>query len=233
MSSELFEQVDEILKSIEMPDRHTYFQLEKFNIGREPTGQAQLWQIIRELQVRRDTVDAYNKDLLDAGDNLELLDIRIERLNREIREMAKQDSTFTDLNIQEGEITIRKLQREKEALVKAAQKVNRKLKYVFEEMAFLVKGYSAVLSQVGEAKPLDDEQAQKEMWNEKLLEEFNLRILLQRPLDAELVRTIMCLHDDAPVKQHTTKMLEVRQRQMLGQQKPPEIQAKIIGKRPE
>ena len=182
------------------------------------------------MQVRRDTTDAYNKDLQDAEDNLELIDIRIERLNREIREMAKQDSLFTDLNIQEGEITIRKLQREKEALVKSAQKVNRKLGYVLEEMAFLIEGYGKILAQVGEIKPVDDEQAQKEMWNEKLLEEFNLRILLQRPLDAELVRTIMCLHDDAPVKQHTTKLLEVRQRQMLGQQKSPDIRAKIIGK---
>ena len=230
MSRELLRQTDEILKKVDIPDRHTYFQLEKFNIGREPTGQAQLWQIVRELQVRRDTTDAYNKDLQDAEDNLELIDIRIERLNREIREMAKQDSLFTDLNIQEGEITIRKLQREKEALVKSSQKVNRKLGYVLEEMDFLIKGYSKILAQVGEIKPLDDEQAQKEMWNEKLLEEFNLRIILQRPLDAELVRTIMCLHDDAPVKQHTTKLLEVRQRQMLGQQKSPDIRAKIIGK---
>ena len=230
MTSELLRKTDEILKKVDIPDRHTYFQLEKFNIGREPTGQAQLWQIVRELQVRRDTTDAYNKDLRDAEDNLELIDIRIERLNREIREMSKHDSLFTDLNIQEGEITIRKLQREKEALVKSSQKVNRKLGYVLEEMDFLIKGYSKILAQVGEIKPLDDEQAQKEMWNEKLLEEFNLRIILQRPLDAELVRTIMCLHDDAPVKQHTTKLLEVRQRQMLGQQKSPDIRAKIIGK---
>ena len=38
MSRELLRQTDEILKKVDIPDRHTYFQLEKFNIGREPTG---------------------------------------------------------------------------------------------------------------------------------------------------------------------------------------------------
>lgn len=233
---ELIDQVDEILKKSELPDRHTYFQLEKFNIGREPTAQAQLWQIVRELQVRRDTVESYDKDLKDAEDNLELMDLKIERLNREIKEMSKTESTFADLNIQEHEITIRKLQREKESLIKAAQKVNQKLKYIFEEIAFLVRGFGTIVDQVGEMKPLDDEQAQKQMWNEKLLEELNLRVLLQRPLDADLVRTIMCLNDDAPVKQQVIKILEFRQNQMLSQnacshQDP--IRAKIVGKKPE
>lgn len=232
MSTELLQHVDEVLKQAAMPDRHTYFQLEKFNIGKEPTAQAQLWQIARELQVRRDTIDAYDKDLKDAEDNLELFDIKIERLNREIRQEAEANSTFTDLNIQEREINIRKLQREKEALVKAARKVNEKRKYYLEEMAFLLTGFNKILSQVGEMKPLDDEQSQKEMWNQKLLEEFNLRILLQRPLDAELVKTIMCLHDEAPVKRHLTKVLEIRQQGMMPRPQV-EPQAKIVGKKPE
>ena len=231
MSSELLEQVESILAKSSIPDRHTYFQLEKFNIGREPTGQSQLWQIVRELQVRRETVDAYEKDLRDAEDNLELMDLRIERLNREIKEMSKQDSPFNDLNIQEHEIAIRKLQREKVALAKSAQRVNSKFKYLLEEMAFLVAGYDRIIRHVGEMKPLDDEVAQKEMWNEKLLEEFNLRILLQRPLESEFVKTIMCLHDDAPVKKHMTKMLEVRQQQLLSARPQIEPRARIVGKK--
>lgn len=217
-SLELLEQVDEILKKAALPDRHTCFQLEKFNIGREPTAQAQLWQIVRELQVRRDTIDAYEKDLKDAEDNLELFDIKIERLNREIHREAETKNDFTDLNIQEREINIRKLQRDKEALVKSARKVNEKQKYYLEEITFLVVGFNKILVQVGEMKPLDDEDSQKEMWNEKLLEEFNLRVILQRPFDTELVRTIMCLHDEASVKKHLTRILELRQQEMMQKQ---------------
>lgn len=222
MSIEVIEKANEILKNVEMPDRHSFFQLQKFVIGKEVTGHAQLWQIVRELQARKETVDCYQKDLANAEDDLELFDLRIERMNREIRHLAKletEEPVEIDLDIKEREINIRKLQREKAALVQSAQKVNKKLKYIIEEMSFLTVAYDAVVRQLGDVKPLDDEQAQKEMWNEKLLEEFNLRILLQKPLDPELVKTIMCLDDDSSVKQHLTKALEARQNDMIAQGK--------------
>lgn len=238
MSTELTERAAEIIKKAQMPNRHTFYQLQKFVIGKEPTGQAQLWQIVRELEVRLETVESYRKDLEDSEDNLELFDLKIERLDRDIRmfaEISKEDNPVVDLDIKEREINIRKLQREKESLVKAAQKVNKKMVASLEEMHFLVQAFDAVVGQIGEMKPLDDEAAQREMWNEKLLEEFNLRILLQRPLDPELVKTIMCLHDGATVKQHLTKALEAKQQAMIAQgaeqqklQKPKvEVKAKV------
>ena len=217
MSTELIEKVDEILKKNELPDRHTFFQIEKFIVGKEPTAQGQLWQIIRELQNRQETVDSYKRDLEDAEDNLELIDIKIERNNREIRELAQHEGA--DLEIKEREINIRKLQREKEALVKSARKVNKKLKCILEEMSFLASGYEKVVAQIGDPKKLDDEAAQREYWNERLLEEFNLRIILKKPLDPEFVRTVMALHDEAPVKQHLTKALEGIQQKMIEQNK--------------
>lgn len=217
-TEELLTKTQEILNKVKLPDRHSFFQLEKFVIGKEPTGNAQVWQIVRELDARHETVDAYKKDLADAEDNLELFDIRIERTDIEIRKLAKLDleePSTRDLDIKEREINIRKLQREKEALIKASQKVKKKFEYVLEEMNFLVSAFDSVVEHLGEIKPLDDREAQKEMWNEKLLEEFNLRILLQRPLDPELVRTIMCLPDGSSVKDHLTKMLEARQQHMM------------------
>lgn len=225
MSTEVIEQVDLILKEAEMPDRHTFFQIEKFIIGGEPTAQGQLWQITRELQAKRETVDSYKTDLADAEDNLELFDIKVERLNREIRLMAQDEKM--DLNIKENEINIRKLQRNKESLVKSARKVNKKLKYILEEMEFLAAGHKQIVELVGEAKPLDDEDAQKEYWNEKLLEEFNLRVILKRPLDPDFVKTVMSLHDEAVVKKHLTSTIEGIQQQMIEQR-----QALPVDKRP-
>ena len=91
MSTELIEKVHTILNKASLPDRHTFFQLEKFVIGKEPTAQSQLWQIIREMQARIETVDSYRKQLEDAEDTLELFDIKIERQNRAIREESKVD----------------------------------------------------------------------------------------------------------------------------------------------
>lgn len=219
MSTELTEKVDGILKKAELPDRHTFFQIEKFLIGKEPTGQAQLWQIVRELKARQETVESYKKQLEDCEDELELFDIRIERLNRNIRDLAKKESDvegeYNDLRIQECEINIRKLQREKEHLVKAARKVQQKLKNLMEEMAFLAAGYDRIVAVVGDMKSLDDEQAQREYWNEKLLEEFNLRVMFNRPLDPEFVKTVLSLDDGSPVKTHVIGLVNQIQHKMI------------------
>lgn len=211
----LIKKAEEILNHADLPDRHTFFQLEKFNIGKEPTAQAQLWQIVREMQARMETVDSYRRQLEDAEDNLELFDLKIERANRQIREFAKEEALFTDLNINELEINIRKLKREKEALVLASRRVQKKLKCIFEELSFLTTSYENIVKAHGEMKPLDDPSAQREMWNEKLLEEFNLRVILNRPLEPEFVRTVLCLGDDAPVKRHIVHLLENIQKKMI------------------
>lgn len=226
MSTELIEKVETILNKVDLPDRHTFFQLEKFVIGKEPTVQAQLWQIVREMQARLETIDSYRKQLEDAEDTLELFDLKIERQNRAMREESKAETTYSDLNLQEYEINIRKLQREKDSLILSARKVTKKLKCILEELAFLTMAYENIVKNHGEIKPLDDEAAQKEMWNEKLLEEFNLRVILQRPLEPEFVRTVLCLGDDSPVKQHVVKLVENIQKKMLTQAKPPQVEVK-------
>jgi len=233
MSTELSEKVDEILKNAKLPDRHTFFQIEKFLIGKEPTGQAQLWQIVRELNARQETVESYKKQLEDCEDEFELFDIKIERFNRNIRDLAKIEpetieGEYLDLRIQEYEINIRKLQREKESLAKSAKKVQQKLKNVMEEMAFLTHGYDRIKAVVGEMKSLDDEQAQREYWNEKLLEEFNLRVMFNRPLDPEFIKTVLSLEDGSPVKNHVIGLVNNIQNKMIEQQKK-ELESKVQG----
>ncbi len=235
MSQQLIEKVDGILTKAELPDRHTFFQIEKFIIGKEPTAQSQLWSIVRELQARKETIDAYKKDLADAEDNLELFDIKIERIDLQIQSEKMENSNMAALNIKECEINIRKLQREKEALINAARKIHKKLKCVLEEMAFLVSGFEKIEIKIGTMKPLDDEQSQKDMWNEKFLEEFNLRVILNRPLDPEFIKSVMCLHDEAPVKKHVIGVIENIQNKMVEEKrnsKKPEVtvKANITGK---
>lgn len=222
MSTEELSKINEILEKADLPDRHTFFQIEKFIIGKEPTVQSQLWAIIRELQARRETVEQFEKDLKDSEDNIELFDIKIEKLDRLLKKESNNNDEFSDLNIKEYEINIRKLQRDKESLVLAAQKVNKKLKCTIEEMKYLLTGYENIVKKYGNLKPLDDENSQKEMWNEKLLEEFNLRLILQRPLDPEFVRTVLCLNDDAPVKRQVINLIENIQKQIIASKSIPQ-----------
>jgi len=227
LSSELIQTIDEILQRADIPERHTYFQIEKFIIGKEVTAQAQLWQIVRELKARRETVDSFTQQLEDAGDNLELFDIQIERQQKLLNEEKHLGNDANPLNIKEIEINIRKLIREKERLIQSIKKVQDKVKFSLEEASFLILAFNRI-EQIEKLKALDDKEAQTEYWNEKLLEEFNLRILLRNPLDSELIRTIMALNNEAPVKKHVSSMLEQVQKSMLEQN-----QLKLNQNRPE
>ena len=86
----------------------SFFQIEKFIIGKEVTAQAQLWSIVRELQSRKETVENLELDLENAEDNLELFDIKIEKIEKLIRMDVEKDDVFSQLNIRENEINIRK-----------------------------------------------------------------------------------------------------------------------------
>lgn len=232
MSTELLGKVDEILKNADIPERHSYFQIEKFMIGKEVTTQAQLWAIARELQAKRETVDSFHLDLEEAEDNLELIDIQIEKLDRFIRKEADQKELLTDLNIQEHEINIRKLRRKKQGLIKSAQKVNKKLKGMLEEINHLVKGYEQIVTKFEQMKPFDDEAAQKEMWEERLLEEFNLRLILNRPLDPEFVKTVLCLPNESGVKGQMIALVQHLQQRFDKSKAIPEKQQPKIKPKP-
>lgn len=229
MSTELIERVDVILGQANLADRPSFFQIEKFIIGKEVTTQAQLWQIVKELEARRETVDSLNDQLADAEDQLEMFEVEIERLNLKLNylkvpmemppvelnpSVQHYSSELQRLEMQEIEINIRKAERKRDALAKAARKVSKKRKFILEEMNCLVAAFDKVIVVAGEVKSIDDRDAQREMWNEKYLEEFNLRVLLKRPMDSEFIRCVMALEDDAPVKKHVIDLL-TRQQQLM------------------
>lgn len=203
--SDILQKVDSILGSVEIPERHTFFQLKNFVIGKEYTVQGQLWQIIRELRSRRDSIESLELQLEDSEDNLELIDIGIEAYKTP--DFLGVDSTRIELQMREINVHVRKKEREKRSLLKAMEKIKSKIKYLTEESQYLI-GAFVTLSKVQEVKPLDDITAQKEYWNEKLSEELNLRLLLKTHIDTDFVRTILSLDEDSPVKQSMLAILK-------------------------
>lgn len=211
MSSELLDKVNAIVEKSDIPERHTFFQIKNFIIGKEYTVQGQLWQIVRELKARRDNVEALELQIADSEDNVALIDIRIERLCSHIDVHSDYDAL---LRAKEHEIALRKLDREKMALQKNVNSLKAKLKYLLEEVVFFTGAFDS-LSKVEPMKPMDDVGAQKQYWNEKLANHLNLRLLLKNPLDTEFVNTILALDDDAPVKQHMLGILDKVQKLMI------------------
>ena len=60
--SELMTAMDDLLKN-EVVQRHSYFQLKYFLIGKEPTNQAKMWQCLRELKTRRQSLKAISLEI--------------------------------------------------------------------------------------------------------------------------------------------------------------------------
>ena len=190
--------------------RPSYFQLKYFVLGKEPTIQAKLWCCIRELRNRRDSMVAMRAEIEETKDNRELLQIKIERL---LSYTPAAESCFDKM---EKEVNVRKHRRQMESLVRSLENLRRTLKETEEEAEFLVKAFRS-LERLEELKPLDDVQAQNEYWNEKFSQKLDLLTLLHKPLDAELVHSILLLDDRTPVKKKVVSIMEMLRRQAIGQ----------------
>lgn len=200
-------EIDRITKN-PSKERHSFFQLKFFLIGKEPTTQAKLWRCVRELKTRKETIEALKMEIDDVNDNLELLNIKDEEL------LSDDDKRIA--------IRRRKLSRKKQQLSSRLLKVKERLSNIEEESAFIVNAFNS-LEKVEKLKPFDDFESQKDMWNEKLGQEFHLRMMLGMPHDLELIKTILALNADAPVKQTAVSMLDSIQHRIENNQKQAEL----------
>lgn len=180
--------------NLPLKERHSYFQLQYFLIGKEPTIQSRLWRCVRELKSRKDTLISMQMEIEEINDDLEMIDISLKENN------LKKSSQPIAV-IQE-----RKLERQKKAKQMRLLEIEEKKKVVEEECVFLVKAFNK-LEEAEKLKPYDDMDSQKEYWNEKLAQEFNLRKQLGLPPDLELMKTILALNSDAIVKQDLLNLI--------------------------
>jgi len=215
VSSDLLAKMDALLQN-EVVSRHSYFQLKYFIIGKEPTHQSKLWQCLRELKSRHESIRAIILELDDVNDKLSLLDIEEDRLQLKKSEpisTACFEQQCQELERREYDIKIRRLKRQRAALVENALQLRERLKNNEEEARFFIQAFEA-LERKEKLKPYDDLEAQKEYWNARLTQDINMRVLLQNPVDVELMKTVLALNNDAPIKQQALHILESRQRQL-------------------
>jgi hypothetical protein len=211
MSSSIYEQVCSILNGKQTVNRHSFFQLRYFLVGKEPTHQARLWRCVRELEVRKATLEGLDTELEDIQDKLALLEIEVERQTK-----GKLYSS-SDLDKREGEIKLRRLYRKKKSLKTAIQSNRKRKEETEQEAAFLATAYLK-LEEQEPLKPYDDLDSQMEFWNAKVSQEIQIRQLMGVAIDPELVKTTLALDDRMPVKQELTGALAFAQR-MIEQKK--------------
>ena len=186
------QKIENIIKN-EIVDRHSYFQLKNFLVGKEPTLQSKLWRCVREIKIRKDSIDSINLETEDVQDDIELIEIEKKQTKSENCDKV-------------AEIKARKLNRRKISLNKRLFDLNQKLKNITEECDFLANCFFE-LEKIEKIKNYDDPKEQEKYWNAKLTEELNTKLIFGLPPDSELIKTIYALDSNSIVKNNLISLI--------------------------
>ena len=214
--TQLNTEMDDILKN-EVAQRHSYFQLKYFLIGKEPTTQAQMWQCLKELKTRKDSLVALDLEIEDSKDKIELLDINIERTTLIVHNPSDSND-LDELRNKENLINLRRLERQKVSAESSLNQLIERKKWLEEECRFFIETFKN-LQKIEPLKHFDDLESQKQYWGEKLAQKLNLKMLTHNQMDTELIETIVSLPDDMPLKNKTLNTLSLRHANMVKQLK--------------
>ena len=196
----------------QLPERHSYFQLRYFLIGKEPTNQSKMWQCLRELKLRMDSLDSLELEYEEQKDKLEFLEIKEQSIQLTTEDANAQESIKV-LVLREKALNLRKITRKKTAVIASLSTLLDKKKYIEEESIFFLEMFET-LQKTEPLRDFDDVEAQKQYWQEKLSQKLNLKMLTGGQLDTELIETVVALPDDMHIKQQILQTLNIRHSQM-------------------
>ena len=204
----LTNQAEKILNSVDLKDRHSYFQLAHFILGKEPTIQAKLWQCVREISPRLETLISLENEMEIFEENFQITEIKIKMIESKIEKLSINSNN--EQNILKSEILKIKKKRYERSLSskeKTKEKILKKKRMIEEELSFFVKNFDE-LEKVEKIKNWDDFKLQSDIWSAKLGADLNLRFLLNLPTDIELCKTVLSLPESNPVKQQLVTSLK-------------------------
>jgi hypothetical protein len=158
-----------------------------------------MWKCIRELEARLGSAKSIIRGIEEANDDLEIL-----RIKADILEKKK---TKRPLHRRYKEIRGRKLERSMSALEESIADMRKRLSEAEEEMRFFLGAYKQMES-LEPLRPHDDPEANAHYWDQNFAQEMQLRMMLQRPLDIELVKSILALDDRSSTRKELVGMLE-------------------------
>ena len=76
---DLLSTINQVLETPEIRNRHTFFQLRYFVLGKEPTVQSRLRKCLVELRARQESIENLRLSIEEAKDDIELANIDIKR----------------------------------------------------------------------------------------------------------------------------------------------------------
>lgn len=195
----IYENALNLVEKYNLPNRHTFYQLKHFVIGKELTIQSKLQKCLKEIDARKESLRDMILGIEEANDDIKLIDLKIKSIEK------KKIKSY--LNKEFKKINLNKLNRKKQNLINNISSIEKKKNDCEEEIKFIMAMFYEI-EKLEQVKPYDDLQSNIEFWNENFSQELKLRILLQKPLDIELVKCILSLNNNAPIKKELIQMIE-------------------------
>jgi hypothetical protein len=206
LSSKIIDETAEIVEKSGVSGRHTFYQLKHFVLGKEITTQAKMWKCIRELEARLGSIKSISSGLAEAEDDQIIIELRLKSLEKK--------KTKSTLHRQYLEIKRRKLERRRDSLLDSISEMKKRFRETEEEMSFFLGAYRQMES-MESLKPHDDPESNARYWDQNFAQEIQLRMLLQRPLDLELIKCVLALDDKSSIKRDVVGMLGQLQNRAL------------------
>ena len=199
--SELLTKIDSIVGD-GYKNQTSFFQLQYFLVGKEPTVQAKLERCKTELFSRKCDMEGTMNELEECYDLIRL------------QELQKSDFQGADVELNESqEIYIRQIDRKILSLKDRAGRLASNLRAKEEESNFLIGLYER-LCEAEEPKDWNSLEVQAEYHNARLSKELEARLLLGVTPDAEMFKTIMALPDGMPAKTATQQLVELTKKRL-------------------
>ena len=198
--NEIEKELKDICHNYDLPQRHTDFQIEHFIIGKESSFYGRIWQCLRELQQRYETIQAVDCELLDIEDNIKLEEIELKKLqikNKNYESPISQE--LAELKKQKKEIILRKQTRKVDSYKKSLDKTRQRRMEVLAECRKFIEVFKTLINEKSFVD-INDPQAQLEFWNAKFGSELNLHAMLNHPMNAELVKSVLALPNESNIK---------------------------------
>jgi seryl-tRNA synthetase len=183
-------EIEELLKNSQMGSP-TFFQLNYFVIGKEPTPQSKMHKCIEEIRDRYKAIKNIKFEIDELKDQNELLSLSL------IEVKTSKDY----------EIRIRQVDRKIDSNIEQIEFLKSKIDSYEKEIKFLKELFDQINERVP-LKPWDDYNVQLEYWNAKMTQEINTRAIMGLPADLETIKLISALPDQMPIKKQLLSHIE-------------------------
>ena len=100
--SDIQNKVKDLCEKYKLPQRHTDFQIEHFIVGKECSIYGKVWQCIRELQTRLDTLDAIDMELEELHDSLNYENLNLKKLQYKLQDKPDENEDIVIIEIKKG-----------------------------------------------------------------------------------------------------------------------------------